>query len=98
MNDIAPKYIVDLPERFSPTRLRRSSSNNLLIVQKSNLKSYGERSSRVAVPKLWKAFNFLKKLKTFLFKEAFYQLYFISFSNCLSFLYFLPVLSSSEKL
>ena len=55
MNDIASKYIVDLPERFSPTRQRRSSPKNLLVMQKSNLNSYGERSFRLAAPRLWKA-------------------------------------------
>ena len=55
MNGMAPKYIVDLLERFTPKSQLRSSSNNinLLVIQKSNLKSFGDRSFRVAAPRLW---------------------------------------------
>ena len=55
MNSMAPKYIVDLLERFTPKSQLRSSSNNinLLVIQKSNLKSFGDRSFRVAAPRLW---------------------------------------------
>ena len=52
MNGVGPKYIVDLLKRYTPTRQLRYSSNNLLDMQKSNLKSYGERSFRVAAPRL----------------------------------------------
>ena len=55
MNGVGPKYIVDLLKRYTPTRQLRYSSNNLLDMQKSNLKSYGERSFRVAAPRLWNA-------------------------------------------
>ena len=56
MNGVGPKYIVDLLKCYTPTRqLLRYSSNNLLDMQKSNLKSYGERSFRVAAPRLWNA-------------------------------------------
>ena len=77
---MAPKYIVD----YTPYRQLRSSSNNLLVIQKSNLKSYGDRAFRtVAAPRLWNVLPnsirliqslnvFKNKLKTFLFKEAFY--------------------------
>ena len=47
---MAPKYIVDLLQRYTPTRQLRSSSNNLLVIPKSNLKSYGDRSFEVAAP------------------------------------------------
>ena len=40
MDGMAPNYIVDLLECYTPTRQLRSSSNNLLFIQKSNLKSY----------------------------------------------------------
>ena len=46
---MAPKYIVD----YTPYRQLRSSSNNFLVIQKSNLKSYGDRAFRVAAPRLW---------------------------------------------
>ena len=55
MNGVGPKYIIDLIKRYTPTRQLRYSSNNLLDMQKSNLKSYGERSFRVAAPRLWNA-------------------------------------------
>ncbi|KAL9963886.1 hypothetical protein ACROYT_G027440 [Oculina patagonica] len=42
-------------------RQLRSSSMNLLVVPKANLKSYGERSFKVAAPRLWNALP--KKLK-----------------------------------
>ena len=82
MNGMAPKYIVDLLQRYSPTRQLRSSSNNLLVIPKSNLKSYGDRSFQVAALRLWNALSnsiksfqslngFKNKVKTLLFKEAF---------------------------
>ena len=54
---------------------------NLLVVPKSNVKSYGERSTQVAAPRLWNALPkklksiksldvFKKELKTLLFREA----------------------------
>ena len=53
-NGMDPKYIVDLLERFTPKSQLRSSSNNinLLVIHKSNLKSFGDRSFRVAAPRL----------------------------------------------
>ena len=55
MNGMAPKYIVDLLERFTPKSQLRSSSNNinLLVIQKSNLKSFRDTPFRVAAPRLW---------------------------------------------
>ena len=55
MNGMSLKYIVDLLKRYTPTRQLRYSSNNLLVMQKSNLKSYGDSSFRVAAPRLWNA-------------------------------------------
>ena len=54
-NGMDPKYMVDPLERFTPKSQLRSSSNNinLLVIQKSNLKSFGDRSFRVAAPRLW---------------------------------------------
>ena len=48
---MAPKYIVD----YTPKRQLRSSSNNLVIIEKSYLKSYEDRAFRVAAPRLWNA-------------------------------------------
>ena len=83
MNGMAPKYIVDLLDCYNPTRQLRSSSNNPILLQKSNLKSYGDGSFQVAAPRLWNALPnsirliqslnvFKNKLKTFSFEEAFY--------------------------
>ena len=50
---MAPKYIADLLQPYTPTRQLRSSSKNLLVTPKSNLKFYGDRSFQVAAPRLW---------------------------------------------
>ena len=55
LNGMAPKYIVDLLQYYTSTRQLRSSSKNLLVLPKSNLKYYGDRSFQVAAPKLWNA-------------------------------------------
>ena len=49
LNGMAPKYIADLLQPYTPTRQLRSSSKNLLVTPKSNLKFYGDRSFQVAV-------------------------------------------------
>ena len=82
MNGMTPKYIADLLQSYSPTRQLRSSSKNLLVTPKSNLKFYGDRSFQVAAPRLWNSLIgdirsiqnldvFKKKIKTLLFREAF---------------------------
>ena len=53
LNGMAPKYIADLLQPYTPTRQLRSSSKNLLVTPKSNLKFYGDRSFQVAVSRLW---------------------------------------------
>ena len=53
LNGIAPKYIADLLQPYTPTRQLRSSSKNLLVTPKSNLKFYGDTSFQVAAPRLW---------------------------------------------
>ena len=49
LNGMAPKYIADLLQPYTPTRQLRSSSNNLLVTPKSNLKFYGDRSFQFAL-------------------------------------------------
>lgn len=82
MNGMTPKYIADLLQSYSPTRQLRSSSKNLLVTPKSNLKFYGDRSFQVAAPRLWNSLIddirsiqnldvFKNKIKTLLFREAF---------------------------
>ena len=79
---MAPRYIANLLQPYTPTRQLRSFSKKLLVTPKSNLKFYGDRSFQVAAPRLW---NFLpddirliqnldvfkNKIKTLLFIDAF---------------------------
>ena len=80
LNGMAPKYIADLLQPYTPTRQLRSSSKNLLVTPKSNLKFYGDRSFQVF--RLWNSLTddirstqnldvFKNKIKTLLFREAF---------------------------
>ena len=82
LNGMAPKYIADLLQPYTPTRQLQSSSKNLLVTPKSNLKFYGDRSFQVAAPRLWNSLTddirsiqnldvFKNKIKTLLFREAF---------------------------
>ena len=82
LNGTAPKYIADLLQPYTPTRQLRSSSKNLLVTPKSNIKFYGDRSCQVAAPRLWNSLTddirsiqnldvFKNKIKTLLFREAF---------------------------
>ena len=79
---MAPKYIADLLQPYTPMRQLRSSSKNLLVTPKSNLKFYGDRYFQVAAPRLWNSLTddirsiqnldvFKNKIKTLLFREAF---------------------------
>ena len=45
--------LVTLLETDKPTRILRSSSRNLLVIPRSKLKSYGDRTFHVSAPKLW---------------------------------------------
>ena len=82
LNGMAPRYIADLLQPYTPTRQLRSSSKNLLVTPKSNLKFYGDRSFQVAAPRLWNSLTndirsiqnldaFKNKIKTLLFIDAF---------------------------
>lgn len=46
------KYIDDLLQHYTPTRQLRSSSKNLLVIPKLNLKFYGDRTFQVAATDL----------------------------------------------
>ena len=50
---MAPRYIADLLEPYTPTRQWQCFSKNLLVTPKSNLKFYGDRSFQVAAPRHW---------------------------------------------
>ena len=82
LNGMAPRYIADLLQPYTPTRQLRSSSKNWLVTPKSNLKFYGDRSFQVAAPRLWNSLTdditsiqkldvFKNKIKTLLFIDAF---------------------------
>ena len=80
LNNLCPSYVSDLLETYKPTRSLRSSSKNLLVVPRSQLKSYGDRAFSVCAPKLWNDIpeiikcsvnlkTFKRNLKTYLFKR-----------------------------
>ena len=79
---MAPWYIADLLQPHTPTRQLQSSSKNLLVTPKFDLKCYGDRSFQVAAPRLWNSLTddirliqnldvFSNKIKTLLFIDAF---------------------------
>ena len=74
-----PSYLRDLLQWHQPQRQLRSSNEKLLVVPKSKLKRYGDRSFGVVAPKLWNSLpfhlrnvteldGFKQGLKTHLFK------------------------------
>ena len=78
LNGQAPIYISELLTNYKPSRNLRSSAKNLLIVPRSNTKTYGDRSFQVAAAKLFNELptdlksavstnSFKAKLKTYLF-------------------------------
>ena len=82
INDMAPEYLCELVSIRKSSRKLRSSSQILLQVPVSRLKSYGDCAFSVAAPNLWNKLpanirnssslgNFKSLLKTHLFKVAF---------------------------
>ena len=78
LNNLAPSYLSDLIIQYKPTRTLRSSSQNLLVIPRTNTIRYGERAFCAVAPRLWnglppdiRSINslglFKKTLKTFLF-------------------------------
>ena len=78
----APQYLKDIVNNYIPSRSLRSSSENLLVVPKVRLKSYGERCFEYAAAKEWNALpyhlractnlnSFKTNLKTYLFRKYF---------------------------
>ena len=84
INNIAPSYLQDLVHPYAPKRHLRSDSKNYLETKRYNLQTYGYRAFSVAAPTLWNKLpddmrqpgilieNFKNKLKTYLFKKAFF--------------------------
>ena len=50
LNGMVPKYVADLLQPYTLTRQLRSSSKNLLVTPKSNLKFYGDRFFKLLRP------------------------------------------------
>ena len=82
LNGLAPEYLTDLICEYEPVRTLRSSGTMLVEKPKSNTKTWGDRSFRVAGPHLWNSLPmelrtltdikvFKGKLKTHLFTMAF---------------------------
>lgn len=81
-HDLAPSYLSDMLNRYTPGRTLRSSDQLLLHCPRSNRKTRGDRAFAVAGPKLWNSLpleiraassivNFKSLLKTHLFALAF---------------------------
>jgi hypothetical protein len=82
LNKLAPPYIEELINPYTPTRQLRSASQNLLSSHPYRLATYGGRSFAVRSPELWNALPpqlrkidslhvFKRSLKTHLFNIAF---------------------------
>ena len=82
LNNMAPGYLMELLTPYRPPRTLRSSQENLLVVPKSKLKTYGDRSFCAAAPKAWNNLPisirscqtlgaFKSSLKTYLFGKYF---------------------------
>jgi len=82
LNGLAPSYIRELLEEYTPGRQLRSVNKCLLKIPSTSLKTYGDRAFSSSAPKLWNSIplhirnstnlnEFKTKLKTFLFKKAY---------------------------
>ena len=78
MQGLAPQYLSDLPEPYSPLRSLRSASKLLLNSPSFNLRTYGYRSFSVCAPRLWNSLRVYikssssvdilrKRIKTYLY-------------------------------
>ena len=82
LNGMAPPYLSDMLCYRSYSRSLRSASQKLLVVHRTNMKTYGDRAFSIAGPKLWNQLplsirelssidSFKKSLKTYLFRLAY---------------------------
>lgn len=82
LNGLAPQYISDLIQIYTPARTLRSGSQHLLVESRTRLKTRGSRAFSVVGPKLWKALPlhirtaptlecFKSRLKTHFYSLAF---------------------------
>ena len=83
LNGTAPSYLSELLSKQEYSRTLRSSSQSLLAVPRSKLKSRGDRAFSVAGPRLWNSLplqvrsaltleHFKSLLKTHLFSMAYH--------------------------
>ena len=82
LHGLAPQYLTELLERYSPTRNLRSMDLDLLVIPKTRLKSYGDRAFLKAAPTLWNnlplnirrindVVSFKSALNTHLYRDAY---------------------------
>ncbi|XP_064651630.1 uncharacterized protein LOC135502611 [Lineus longissimus] len=82
VNGIAPDYLQDLLQLYTPSRSLRSSDKNLLSVPRSKTTSFGRRAFSFLAPQLWNSLScnlrdtqsllaFRNTLKTVLFQKYF---------------------------
>ena len=82
LNGMVPPYLKDMLCYRSYSRSLRSASQKLLVVHRTNMKTYGDRAFSIAGPKLWNQLplsirelssidSFKKSLKTYLFRLAY---------------------------
>lgn len=82
LTGLAPQYITDLIQIYTPARSLRSNGQFQLVVPKSRLKSRGDRAFSVVGPRLWNALPplvraaptvecFKSRLKTHFYSLAF---------------------------
>ena len=78
LNGIGPSYLCELLNVYVPKRNLRSSLQNKLVVPKTRLRTFGDKSFSVTAPRLWNSLPdfvksignfeiFKKRLKTYLF-------------------------------
>ena len=82
LNGMAPPYLSDILCYRLYSRSLRSASQKLIVVHRTNMKTYGDRAFSIAGPKLWNQLplsirelssidSFKKSLKTYLFRLAY---------------------------
>lgn len=82
LHGLAPSYLTELIETYTPARSLRSQSKHLLLVPHTRLKSFGDRAFAKAAPVLWNSLplhirtcdslpSFKSLLKTYLFQRAY---------------------------
>ena len=82
LHGLAPRYLADLLQPYTPVRSLRSADQHILQPGKARLRTYGERAFEYAGPKLWNNLplhiktaksvgEFKRMLKTHFFKSAF---------------------------